>query len=155
MLHQYGKKIQFSAGCDWWDSSSLWSVLIAPVIFPTQGMVTQKGLLHVPADGQSFPQSDSCYQTVQLHCQPVQSQSPGRKSEFWSGYFPPLISVLFWLEFPLLYFHWSFLQPESWPKSHVHSEFIEICNRKCRGKDREQQNVSQMTIKDRHKSQPS
>lgn len=48
------KPSQFSAGCDWWDSSCLWSVLMSLVIFPTQGMVTQEGLLHILDDGQAF-----------------------------------------------------------------------------------------------------
>lgn len=81
------------------------------------------------------------------------------KSVFWKKVrvlfwiFFLIIFLLFWVEFPFLYFQWSLLKPESWPNSHVHSELVEICTRKGSGRDKEQQNESKATNEERHKSQ--
>lgn len=154
MLHQYWKQpslvlavagetaplfevswypLWYSLHREWWPRKACCtSLMLAHPFLPTEWQLLSDSAAPLPAMAKSVS-----WQKVRLL--------------FWV--FFPLISVLFSLEFPFLYFHWNFLKPESWPKSHVHSELIEICTRKCSGKDREQQNLSKMTIKERHKSQ--
>lgn len=123
----------YSLHREWWPRKGCCtSLMMANPFLPTEWQLLSDSAAPLPASAKSVS-----WQKVRLL--------------FWVLF--PLISVLSWLEFPLLYFHWIFLKPESCPKSHIHSELIEICSRKCSGKDREQQNVSKMTIKERHKSQ--